>query len=189
MKNFKTIAVALFLAVGTLSATAQNKAIDVKKSSIKWVGKKVTGQHDGTVAFKSGTLALKGGKLSGGAFTIDMTSIAVTDLEAGKGKEKLEGHLKNDDFFATDKFPTAKIDFKTVQAKPNNVYTVTADLTVKGKTAPVTFDLTLGKNSASTTFNIDRAKYDVKYNSKSFFEGLGDKTIYDEFEVTVNLVF
>lgn len=189
MKNFKSIAIALFLAVGTLSATAQNKAIDVKKSTIKWVGKKVTGQHEGTVNFKSGTLALKGGKLSGGSFTVDMTSIAVTDLEAGKGKEKLEGHLKNDDFFATDKFATAKVDFKTVQAKPNNVYTVTADLTVKGKTAPVTFDLTLGKNSASAAFKIDRAKYDVKYASKSFFDSLGDNVIYDEFDVNVNLVF
>ena len=189
MKNLKSIAVALFLAVGTLSATAQNKAIDVKKSSIKWVGKKVTGSHEGTVNFKSGTLALKGGKLSGGSFVIDMTSIAVTDLEAGKGKEKLEGHLKNDDFFGTDKYPTAKVDFKTVQAKPNNVYTVTADLTVKGKTAPVTFDITLGKNTATTAFKIDRSKYDVKYNSKSFFEGLGDNVIYDDFEVAVNLAF
>jgi len=189
MKNFKSIAVALFLSVGMMTATAQNKAIDTKKSTIKWVGKKVTGSHDGTVDFKSGTLALKGGKLNGGTFTIDMTSIAVTDLQAGKGKEKLEGHLKADDFFATDKFATAKVDFKTVQAKPNNVYTVTADLTVKGKTAPVTFDLTLGKNTATTTFKIDRTKYDVKYGSKSFFEGLGDNVIYDEFDVTVNLVF
>ncbi|RZJ69736.1 YceI family protein [Flavobacterium sp.] len=189
MKNFKTIAVALFLAVGTLTATAQNKAVDVKKSTIKWVGKKVTGSHEGTVNLKSGTLVLKAGKLAGGSFVIDMTSIAVTDLEAGKGKEKLEGHLKADDFFGTDKFATAKLDFKTVQAKPNNVYAVTADLTVKGKTAPVTFDLTLGKNTATTAFKVDRTKYDVKYNSKSFFEGLGDNVIYDDFDVTVNLVF
>jgi len=189
MKNFKSIAVALFLAVGTFAATAQSKAIDTKKSTIKWVGKKVTGQHEGTVNFKSGTLVLKGGKLSGGSFVVDMTSIAVSDLEAGKGKEKLEGHLKADDFFGTDKFPTAKLDFKTFAAKPNNVYTVTADLTIKGKTAPVTFDLTLGKNNATAALKIDRTKYDIKYGSKSFFEGLGDKVIDDEFEVNVNLVF
>lgn len=189
MKNFKTFAIALFLAVGTLSATAQNKAIDTKKSSIKWVGKKLTGSHNGTVDFKSGTLAFKGGKLNGGTFTVDMTSIAVTDLEAGKGKEKLEGHLKNDDFFATDKFGTAKLDIKTVQAKANGVYGVTADLTIKGKTAPVSFDLTVAKNTATTKFNIDRSKFDVKYGSKSFFEGLGDNVINDEFEVEVALVF
>lgn len=188
MRNFKTIAIALFLAVGTV-VSAQSKKIDATKSTIKWVGKKVAGSHEGTVKFKEGTIVTKGGKLSGGSFVVDMTSIAVTDLEAGKGKEKLEGHLKNDDFFATDKFATAKLDFKTITAKPNNVYTVTADLTIKGKTAPVTFDLTLGKNTASSTFKIDRAKYDVKYASKSFFDSLGDNVIYDDFEVTVNLVF
>lgn len=188
MKNFKTIAIALFLAAGTVMS-AQSKKVDVSKSSVKWVGKKVTGSHEGTVNLKEGTLLFKGNKLSGGSFVVDMNSIAVTDLQAGKGKEKLEGHLKNDDFFATDKFPTAKLDFKSIAAKPNNVYTVTADLTVKGKTAPVTFDLTVGKNSASTAFKIDRAKYDVKYASKSFFDSLGDNVIYDEFDVTVNLVF
>ncbi len=189
MKNFKNIALALFLAAGSLAVTAQTKNIDVKKSDIKWVGTKLSGKHDGTVSFKEGALAFKSGKLSGGNFTIDMNSITVTDLKAGQGKEKLEGHLKNDDFFATDKHPTAKIEFKTIAAKPNNVYTVTADLTIKGKTSPVSFDLNVGKNSATTSFKIDRTKYDVKYGSKSFFEGLGDNVIYDEFDVTVNLVF
>lgn len=189
MKNFKTIAIALFMAAGTVAATAQSKAVDVKKSTVKWVGKKVTGAHEGTVSLKEGKLVFKGNKLSGGSFIVDMTSITVTDLAPGKGKEKLEGHLKNDDFFATDKFSTAKLDFKSVAPKPNNVYTVTADLTVKGKTSPVTFDLTVGKNTATTSFKIDRAKYDVKYASKSFFDSLGDNVIYDEFDITANLVF
>jgi len=74
---------------------------------------------------------LKGGKLTGGTFTVDMTSVASTDLKAGEGKEKLEGHLKTEDFFGTEKFPTAALVFKTIAAKPNNVYTVTADLTIK----------------------------------------------------------
>jgi len=97
MKNFKTIALALVVALGTFSATAQNKKINVEKSSIKWVGKKVTGQHDGTINFGSGTLVFEGKKLKGGSFEVNMTSIAVSDLEAGKGKEKLEGHLKSGD--------------------------------------------------------------------------------------------
>ena len=188
MKNLKTIAIALFT-ISTLAVSAQNKKVDVTKSKVTWVGKKVTGSHDGTVNFQDGVLAFKSGKLTGGSFTIDMNSIEVTDLKAGQGKEKLEGHLKNDDFFGTDKYPTANLLFKTIAAKGKGVYTVTADLTVKGKTAPVTFDLTVGKNTASTKFNIDRTKYDVKYASGSFFTDLGDKTIYDDFEVAVNLVF
>lgn len=188
MKNLKTIAIALFT-ISTLAVAAQNKKIDVSKSKIAWVGKKVTGQHEGTVNFQDGTLVFKAGKLVGGSFNVDMNSIAVTDLKAGQGKEKLEGHLKNDDFFATDKYPTAKLDFKTIAVKAKDVYTVTADLTIKGKTAPVTFELAAKANSAAAKFNIDRTKYDVKYGSGSFFSGLGDKTINDEFEVSVALAY
>ncbi|KGO91643.1 YceI family protein [Flavobacterium subsaxonicum] len=189
MKNFKSIAIALVVALTTLTATAQDKKINASKSTIAWVGKKVTGQHSGTVNFKDGILKFKSGKVSGGEFNIDMTTIAVTDLKAGEGKEKLEGHLKAADFFGTDKFPAAKIAFKTIKVKSANVYTITADLTIKNVTKPVTFDLTVNKNTATTSFNIDRTKYGIEYNSGSIFDGLGDKAISDEFEVTVNLVF
>jgi polyisoprenoid-binding protein YceI len=188
MKNLKMIALSLFLAAGT-SAIAQTKNIDVKKSTIKWFAEKVTGKHEGTVNFKEGALAFKGDKVTGGNFTVDMTSLADTDLKADQGKEKLEGHLKSDDFFGVEKFPTGKLVFKTIAAKANGVYTVTADLTLKGVTKPVTFDLATTKTGASTTFKIDRTKYDIRYGSKSFFEGIGDKAIYDEFTVTVNLVY
>ncbi|RZJ31787.1 MAG: YceI family protein [Flavobacterium sp.] len=188
MKNLKTIAIAV-LAFVSVAATAQNKKINVSKSTVTWVGKKVTGQHEGTVKLQDGILMMKGGKLTGGSFTVDMTSIEDTDLKAGQGKEKLEGHLKSEDFFATEKFPTATMVFKTIAAKGKGVYTVTADLTIKGQTNPVKFDLTVGANSATSKFNIDRTKYDVKYGSGSFFQNLGDKTISDEFEVAVNLVF
>jgi len=188
MKNLKTIALAFVVALSTLTVTAQTKKIDVAKSNINWVGKKVTGQHNGTVAFKSGALVFKKNVLKGGTFTVDMTSLTATDL-TGEYQGKLNGHLKADDFFGTDKFPTSTLVFKTIASKGNNVYTVTADLTIKGITKPVTFDITVKGNTATTTFNVDRTKYDIKYNSKSFFESIGDKAIYDDFELTVNLNF
>ncbi len=189
MKNLKTIAIAFVVALSTLTATAQTKAINVSQSTINWVGKKVTGQHSGTISFKEGSLVFTKNKLTGGSFTVDMNSINVTDLKAGEGKEKLEGHLKADDFFGTDKYATAKLVFKTVKEKSKNVYTVTADLTIKDKTNPVTFDITVGKQAASTAFNVDRTKYGIEYGSTSFIEGLGDKAIYDEFELKVKLVY
>lgn len=189
MKNLKSIAIAFVVAFSALTVTAQTKKIDTKTSTINWVGKKVTGEHSGTISFKDGSLTWAKGKLTGGSFTVDMNSINVTDLEAGKGKEKLEGHLKADDFFGTDKFATSTLVFKSVKEKAKNVYTVTADLTLKGKTAPVTFELTTGQSAASTKFNVDRTKYGIQYNSKNFFEGLGDKAIYDEFELSVKLVY
>jgi polyisoprenoid-binding protein YceI len=188
MKKFKTIAMALFLAVGTVM-TAQEKKIDVSKSTINWVGKKFSGDHSGTLSFESGTLVMRKGKVTGGNFTVDMTSLTVTDLQAGKGKEKLEGHLKNDDFFATDKHPKANLAFKTIAAKANDVYTVTADLTIKGITKPITFDMAVKGNTATADLKIDRSKYDIQYKSKSFFDNLGDNFIYDEFDVNVTLSF
>lgn len=188
MKNLKTIALAFAVALSTLTVTAQTKKVDVSKSTISWVGKKVTGQHSGTVAIKSGTLVFKKNKLTGGSFVVDMPSLTATDL-TGEYQGKLNGHLKADDFFGTDKYPTSTLVFKTIAAKGNNVYTVTADLTIKAKTNPVTFDITVNGNTATTAFQIDRTKYDIKYGSKSFFEGLGDKTIYDDFDLAVNLKF
>ena len=185
MKNLKTIAIALFVAAASVSVSAQTKTIDVKSSSIKWVGKKVTGEHSGTVDFKDGAVIFKGKKLAGGSFTVDMTTLTATDL-TGEYQGKLNGHLKADDFFGTDKYPTAKLVFKKIgTTKTANVYAVTADLTIKGITKPVTFDLTVGKNSATTAFKVNRTKYDIKYNSGNFFENLGDKTINDDFELTV----
>lgn len=188
MRNLKTIAIALFVAFGTTVATAQTKKVIVEKSTIKWVGKKVTGEHSGTVNLKEGNLIFKGNKLAGGNFTVDMTSMTATDL-SGDYKGKLDGHLKSEDFFGTEKNPTSTLVFKKIAAKANGVYTVTGDLTIKGITNPITFDLAVKGNTASTDLKIDRTKYGIKYNSKSFFDSIGDKAIYDDFELSVNLQF
>ncbi|MDQ5929793.1 MAG: hypothetical protein QG594_1574 [Bacteroidota bacterium] len=188
MKNLKTIALALVVAFTTATVAAQTKKIDVTKSAIKWVGKKVTGQHNGTVNFKDGSVTLKGKNLTAGTFTVDMNSLTATDL-TGEYQGKLNGHLKSEDFFGTEKNPTATLVFKKVKAKGNNVYAVTANLTIKGKTKPVNFDLTVNGNTATTKFNVDRTKYDIKYGSGSFFDNLGDKAIANDFELEVNIQF
>jgi len=188
MKNLKSIALALVVVLATVSVSAQTKKVDAAKSSINWLAKKVTGQHSGTVNLKDGALVFKGKKLVGGTFTADMTSVTATDL-TGEYLGKLNGHLKSEDFFSTEKFPTATLVFKKIGTKSANVYTVTADLTIKGITKPVTFDITINGNTAATTFNVNRTIYDIKYGSKSFFESIGDKAIADEFELKVALKF
>ncbi|CAM2767208.1 Polyisoprenoid-binding protein YceI [Flavobacterium succinicans] len=187
MKNLKSIAAA-FLVFATITVSAQTKKIDTATSAIEWLGKKVTGQHNGTVNFKEGALVFKGKALKGGSFTVDMNSLTATDLQ-GEYQGKLNGHLKADDFFGTAKFPTATLVFKKIGSKAKDVYTVTADLTIKGITKPVTFDMTVNGNTATTTFNVDRTKYGIQYNSKSIFSSIGDKAINDEFELKVSLKF
>ncbi|GAA4767808.1 MULTISPECIES: YceI family protein [Flavobacterium] len=188
MRNLKSIALALVIALGTLTASAQTtKKVDASKSKVLWLAKKVGGQHNGDVNLKEGALVFNGKKLVGGNFTVDMTSINTTDLQ-GEYKGKLDGHLKADDFFAVEKFPTSTLVFKSIGAKAANTYTVTADLTIKGITAPVTFDIVANKGVANATVMIDRTKYDIKYASKNF-GALADKAIDDEFELKVNLKY
>ena len=188
MKNLKAIALALTVVFSTLSVAAQTKTVDTSKSTINWVGKKVTGQHSGTINLKSGTLIFKGKTLAGGTFIVDMTSLTSTDL-SGQSQGKLNGHLNSEDFFGTEKHPTSTLIFKTIAAKSKTLYTVTADLTIKDITNPATFDITVNGNTAKTTLKVDRTKYDIKYGSGSFFDNLGDKAIYDEFELAVALKF
>lgn len=189
MKKLKSIALALIVALGTVTVSAQTtKKVDVAASKINWTGKKVTGEHHGTISLKEGALVFDGKKLVGGNFTADMNTINTTDLE-GKMKANLDGHLKADDFFGVEHNPTATLVFKSIGEKSKNTYTVTADLTIKGITKPITFDVVVNKNVATANLSVDRTKYDIKYGSGSFFEGLGDKTISDNFDLAVSLKF
>lgn len=188
MRNLKTIAVALLIAFGTANATAQVKKINVNASKIEWTGKKVTGQHEGTVNFLEGYMTFKGTTPTGGQFTVNMNSITSTDLE-GATKDKLNGHLKSADFFGTETYPEAVLTIRSVTPKAGATYTMTGDLTIKNITKPVTFDMVMKGSSAIANLKVDRTKYDIKYGSGSFFDNLGDKAISDEFDVKVNLVF
>ncbi len=181
-------AVASVIILTTLSFTTMTKEINIKESQVTWTGKKVTGSHTGTIQLKEGKFKVEDGKLIGGEFTMDMPSINVTDL-TGENKEKLEGHLKSEDFFGVEKYPTAKLVITNVAKKDAHTYGVVANLTIKDKTHPVTFDLDWNENSASTKLTIDRSKYNVRYGSGSFFDNLGDNTIYDNFDLAVNLKF
>jgi len=164
------------------------KTVKTSESTTTWIGKKLGGSHTGTISLKSGSLEFIDGILTDGRFIIDMSSIEVTDL-TGENKGKLEGHLKSDDFFGTINYPEAILEFKEMEQKTADTYAVTADLSIKEKTNPITFDLVVSENVATTKLIIDRSKYDVKYGSKNFFQGLGDNFIYDDFEVDVKLVY
>lgn len=165
--------------------------INPAASGVEWTARKVTGKHNGKINLIEGHLEMNDGFLTGGSVTIDMTSIKVLDLQ-GESAGKLERHLKSDDFFSVHAFPTATLIITESTAKGNAQYDIKADLTIKGITHPVNFNAQLAplgkahKGTASIT--IDRSLYNVKYGSGKFFEGLGDKTIYDEFELVIALV-
>ncbi len=193
MKNVFVLAFVAIVGLMSFSKPAPTTfKVDVAKSNLKWVGKKVTGQHYGSVKLSQGGLTFDNGNFVGGAFNINMTTIDVQDIPAAQGGDKLLGHLKSDDFFGTDKFTTATLIVKSVSAKGNNQYDVKADLTIKGVTNEVSFPATVtvagGTATAVAKFAVDRTKYGIKYGSGSFFDNLGDKAISNEFEMEINLV-
>lgn len=167
----------------------ETKTVNTEESSVLWTGKKVTGSHTGTINIKSGSLEFEKGKLSGGTITMDMTSIVCTDM-GPDGARKLEGHLKSDDFFGVPNHPTAELVITGVaEGSANGGMNITADITIKGTTKSITFAADITEAGASAKIVIDRTDFDIRYGSGSFFDNLGDKTIYDDFELVVDLKY
>jgi len=191
-KTIFTLALGLAVVLSAFTVLRKELTVDTAASKLAWVGKKVTGQHNGTVKIKSGGLEVDGDKITGGSFVIDMTSIDVEDL-SGEMKGKLMGHLRSDDFFSVDKYPTATFTITSVDKSDatNATHFIAGDLTIKGKTNKVTFPATVNmvgnKVNATAKFDLDRTKWDIRYGSGSFFDGLGDKMIYDDFEIDLML--
>lgn len=182
-----TLILALAFLVSSFTPSTE-KEVDVNNSKITWQGHKITGKHDGQLTLQNGTLIFDSNNvLTGGTFTMDMTTLTVTDLK-GEMKGNLEKHLKSDDFFSVDKHTASTFVITKVTGKDGN-YKVTGDLTIKDITHPNTFDMVVSGNTATANLKVDRTKYDIKFRSASFFEGLKDKAIYDDFDLSVNLKF
>jgi len=169
------------------SAYAQKLTVDTEKSKIKWIGKEITtSSHYGTLKFSSGEITLKSDEISG-AVSVNMESISVDDLSGGS-KNRLEGHLRSDDFFSVEKHKESKIE--VISSKKNgSSYDVNGTLTIKDISHPINFTLDMKDKMAETKLIFDRSKYDVRFRSGSFFENLGDKLILDDIELEVTLYF
>lgn len=188
--SFLGLAVMLLLFNVTLNATEY--VVDKASSKVKWEAKKVTGQHNGTISFANGSIVGDGNKISGGTFVIDMKSMANDDITDAGMEAKLMGHLASDDFFSIEKFPESKMEIKKVTLVSGDEFHFLADLTIKGVTNPVEFNAKVTANgdqlNADGVITVNRTLYGIKYGSGSFFQGLGDKVIYDDFTLAFSIV-
>ncbi len=168
-----------------------NFNVNGAQSEINWIGRKVTGAHNGTIAIKSGELVLSNNKLTGGKFTIDTTSIIILDVTDEGTNAQFAGHLASDDFFSSEKHPEAFFTITAVEAIDNSNYNITGDLTIKDITNEVSFlakvDLNNDKLIASGKIVIDRTKYNMKFRSGNFFQNLGDTLIYNDFDLDIDI--
>lgn len=165
---------------------SKNFKIAASQSIIDWVGRKVTGAHNGTISIKNGTLTVQDNQVTGGRFVIDTTSIKILDVTDPATNAQFAGHLASDDFFSIEQYPEALFEITRV----NNRH-IEGDLTIKGITHPVSFDANVSVVgdilTASGKIVVDRTKYDMKFRSGNFFQNLGDTLIYNDFDLTVNI--
>lgn len=170
----------------------KNYKVDTAKTKVIWTGTKVTGKHTGNITIASGEVKHDGKVITGGTFEFDMTSITCTDLTEKEWNDKLVGHLKADDFFGVEKFPTSKFVITKVVAKTGDNYDVTGNLTIKGITNEVTFPAVIKVSPTAiitvAKITVNRTKFDIKYGSASFFDNVGDKAISDDFTLDVEVV-
>lgn len=185
-------------------------AVDTAKSEITWIGSKMTGRHNGEFDIRTGELYMTNGLLTGGEFVIDMTTIRAADKTIDEDSNlKLTTHLRSADFFDAERYPTAAFEltgiapYDSVREQTtapaaaryselrikNPTHRLTGNLTIKGQTKSVSFParVTLQDSllRARANFNLDRTKWGLVYRSDN---SLGDKTIYAEVNIGLNIV-
>lgn len=176
----------------TLSLSSGDYVMDNDNSSIKWTGRELsTKSHYGSLQMKNGSLTVNTDGTVNGIIKIDMTTIDCEDLQ-GRSKASLERHLRSDDFFSVESHPIATLTFKSEGGiAAGNKLAFNGDLEIKGISHPISFESELKsvdpKVSALVDMTFDRSKYNVRFRSGTFFQNLGDKLIYDDIEISVDI--
>jgi len=182
-------------AVATAKAPVAYK-LQPQLSTLGWEGKAVTHGHNGTMQFSSGELQVNGNQIVGGMAVVDMKSMKATDITDADNHAKFVGHMSSDDFFGVATNPTSTFKITSIKplagAKDGDNVTITGVMTIKGVAQTISFPAKAGvKNgvaAVSGKATIDRTKFGLKYGSKSFFDSIGDKAIYDTFDLTFNVI-
>lgn len=174
------------------TAVSTKYKVDTGNSTIMWKGFKPTGTHTGTIAIENGVFTMNGDAIESGTFLIDMSSITVTDIPVeDEGNAKLTGHLKSDDFFHVEEYPSSAFEVTAFEMKDGQAM-LSGNLKMKDATNNITIPVTVNENGNTVTivsdkFSIDRSKWNIKYGSKSFFDDLGDKFINDDMELQITV--
>jgi len=172
--------------------------VDLAESRVEWLGRNLINKHWGTIGLESGHLEFAEGSLVGGEFVLDMTEIQCTDLAGSDLHDVLIDHLKSDDFFDVDRWPTARFDITAAApvegaaaGAPN--IELQGKLTMKGRSRPITFLATAGltdegKPAAQSAVAIDRTRWNVLYGSGKFFHRLAGHLVNDMIDLQLRMI-
>ncbi len=164
--------------------------MDPDKSVIQWRGTKVGMEEKGTVPFRSCSFQVQNGVLTSADVVMEMNAIQSTS-QSGTAARELGQHLRSADFFDTANHPTSAFTLVSARADGRGNLMLNGKLNIKGISKEVealvsfsSFDPVV----ASVSFSFNRADFDVRFGSGTFFDNLGDDLIADDVQMRLALV-
>jgi polyisoprenoid-binding protein YceI len=174
-----------------------NLAVDTAQSVIFWTGQNLFNHHTGTLRITSGSLEIKDGAFVSGRITLDMNSIGCTDIADSAMAAMLVHHLRDEDFFAVDRFPTAEFLFHKIEPLPASRpgipnFGVSGSLTLRGVTKDIAFPASIARKhdgtfAAQAFLEIDRTDWGVLYGSSKFFARLSEHVVHDHIHLHLKI--
>jgi len=171
--------------------------VDVETSVVRWTGRNLFNHHQGTVKLSGGRIEVQNGALKAARFTLDMNQIVCEDLLDTAYNAMLIRHLRDDDFFAVDRFPTAEFVCEHAEPLPACTpgtpnYTLHGTMTLRGVTQPLSFPAVIAAADAEhltgqAQFELDRTQFGSQYGSGKLFAFLGKHVVNDHIHLHIKL--
>lgn len=172
--------------------------IDTEKSAVEWIGRNINNRHHGRIAISSGEVVMSNGRLVSGSFVLDMNSIVNSDLQDEGWRGMLQRHLRSEDFFDVERYPTATFEVrgaapiaKSTPGTPN--VEIAGVLTIKETTRSICFPAIVaaqedGSLKAQAALDFDRTFWNVSYGSGKLYERLGMHLVNDLISIELFIV-
>lgn len=158
-------------------ASAKDHVLKGENTTLKFVGSKKDGKHSGQFPKLEGKIEMPGDDATKAKITLTIDMTALTS-----DNPMLTAHLKNADFFEVKKYPEAKFVSTKIEVTGDHEYKITGDLTLRGKTAPITFPLKFvekdGEHLLKGEWKLERSKWGITY---------GKGMINDEVDMSVEI--
>jgi polyisoprenoid-binding protein YceI len=166
----------------------ENVTLNPSESRIIWKGVMLgIYSHEGTLNLNQADILMEDGKITGGSFTADMTSMVPTDdnynPEEGSTPERLVGHLSSNDFFNVENFPTATFTLEKVEGTSGTGLLTIRGITNEEKVENIAIVKEGEKVKITGDLVFDRKKYDVSWDSP-----VQERVLSSDIEIKIELI-
>lgn len=159
----------------TVVADAQKYSPVDKDSKVEFTIKNFGINTKGSFTGLKGDIVFDEKNVAASSFNV---SVDATTIDTDNNMR--DGHLKKDDYFDVDKYPTLQFTSSSFKKTDDNSYSVTGNLTIKATTKPVTIPF-----SATLSNGKLELKGSVKIQRKDYKVGGSSAVLSDD--VTINL--